>query len=198
MNKIMMYRKVESIDLNVLISSSRFQHMLMRMLQEEENSCIIEWVNGKIVIHDPRKMETNVLSKYFKHSNYLSFQRQLNNFGFRKMKRAGSGRYERSVYAHESTTLDIHSIMLINNKAFRKSSLKKDTTIKSNSNLNANKGKKKRKRVKFNESKQLAHGTGKRVLFFDVPTCGNSKCKCCSNLNEMTHGTDDRKIGNCS
>ena len=38
---------------------------------------------GDIVIPDPAALERN-LSKYYKHSKYASFQRQLNNFGYRR------------------------------------------------------------------------------------------------------------------
>ena len=41
---------------------------------------------GEIVIPDPAALERN-LSKYYKHSKYASFQRQLNNFGYRRRRR---------------------------------------------------------------------------------------------------------------
>ena len=39
---------------------------------------------GKIVIHDPTRLQDEVLGKYYRHSKYSSFQRQLNYFGFKK------------------------------------------------------------------------------------------------------------------
>ena len=49
----------------------------------EERPEIIRWRRGDIVIPDPAALERN-LSKYYKHSKYASFQRQLNNFGYRR------------------------------------------------------------------------------------------------------------------
>lgn len=50
---------------------------------------VIRWsANGdNIEISDSRKLARDVLPKYFRHSNYASFQRQLNYFGFRKRHR---------------------------------------------------------------------------------------------------------------
>ena len=39
---------------------------------------------GKVVIHDPTRLQNEVLGKYYRHSKYSSFQRQLNYFGFKK------------------------------------------------------------------------------------------------------------------
>ena len=39
---------------------------------------------------DPTVLGAEVLHKYFRHSKYSSFQRQLNYFGFRKV-RCGAG-----------------------------------------------------------------------------------------------------------
>jgi len=39
---------------------------------------------GKIVVHNPTRLQDEVLGKYYRHSKYSSFQRQLNYFGFKK------------------------------------------------------------------------------------------------------------------
>lgn len=39
---------------------------------------------GKVVIHDPMQFEQQVLGKFYRHSKFSSFQRQMNYFGFRK------------------------------------------------------------------------------------------------------------------
>jgi len=39
---------------------------------------------GKVVILDPTRLQNEVLGKYYRHSKYSSFQRQLNYFGFKK------------------------------------------------------------------------------------------------------------------
>jgi len=41
-------------------------------------------------MRDPIALESVLLAKYFRHGKYSSFQRQLNNFGFRKIE--GKGR----------------------------------------------------------------------------------------------------------
>ena len=58
-----------------------FVAQLKRMIEERPE--IIRWRRGDIVIPDPAALERN-LSKYYKHSKYASFQRQLNNFGYRR------------------------------------------------------------------------------------------------------------------
>ena len=39
---------------------------------------------GKVVVHDPLRLQDEVLGRYYRHSRYSSFQRQLNYFGFKK------------------------------------------------------------------------------------------------------------------
>ena len=170
MNRIIDINKAAEY-LNDATSSSKFQHMLIRMLQEEENSSIVEWVDGKIAIHHPKNLESITLKKYFNHSKYTSFQRQLNNFGFRKIRQVQKGKYEPCFYVNESTTSDIQSIMGVKKISMRKHSTKK-SKIKSDTF-----GK-----VKFQEQKLQEKSI---VLVFDTPPCNNSDCKCCSILNEM-------------
>jgi hypothetical protein len=66
-----------------------FLFQLTKMLTDD-NKEIIEWVDGEIAVHQPTKLATTVLHRYFRHSKYASFQRQLNYFGFRKI--AGKGK----------------------------------------------------------------------------------------------------------
>jgi len=65
-----------------------FVAQLKRMIEERPE--IIRWRRGDIVIPDPAALERN-LSKYYKHSKYASFQRQLNNFGYRRQFALGGG-----------------------------------------------------------------------------------------------------------
>ncbi|KAI9910738.1 hypothetical protein PsorP6_010329 [Peronosclerospora sorghi] len=58
----------------------------LRQILSNENPAILRWtLDGKAFeIHDMVSMMQHVLPKYFKHSKYTSFQRQLNYFNFRK------------------------------------------------------------------------------------------------------------------
>ncbi|GAB9471503.1 Hsf-type dna-binding protein [Globisporangium polare] len=62
-----------------------FLKSLRRML-DVESDAILRWTpNGRAFeIHDMEEMMHVVLPKYFKHSKYTSFQRQLNYFNFKK------------------------------------------------------------------------------------------------------------------
>lgn len=56
------------------------------MVTDESNDDVIAWnANGKtFTVYKPDVLEEEYLPKVFKHSNFASFVRQLNNYGFRK------------------------------------------------------------------------------------------------------------------
>jgi hypothetical protein len=62
-------------------------------------------------VHNPHKLQTHVLSRYFGHSKFASFQRQLNYFGFRKL--AGKGKMVPCYYVNDTTTNELESLLLI-------------------------------------------------------------------------------------
>jgi len=99
---------------------AEFLYQLTKMLTDN-NSSIIEWTNGRIVVHDPPRLATDVLSKYFRHSKFSSFQRQLNYFGFRKL--AGKGKMSPCSYVNDATTMDIRSLMTIKRKTCRSNNI---------------------------------------------------------------------------
>lgn len=92
---------------------AEFLYQLTKMLSDDNNE-IIEWVDGRIKVHHPERLEGDVLHKYFRHSKFASFQRQLNYFGFRKI--AGKGKMSPCSYVNESATSDIRSLLLIKRK----------------------------------------------------------------------------------
>lgn len=87
-----------------------FLYQLTKMLTGG-HSDIIEWSNGRIEVHNPHKLQNEVLQKYFRHSKFASFQRQLNYFGFRKL--AGKGKMAPCSYVNEAATPDIGSLLLM-------------------------------------------------------------------------------------
>lgn len=92
---------------------AEFLYQLTKMLTDDNNE-IVEWADGRIKVHFPERLEAEVLHKYFRHSKFASFQRQLNYFGFRKI--AGKGKMSPCSYVNEAATSDIRSLLLIKRK----------------------------------------------------------------------------------
>lgn len=92
---------------------AEFLYQLTKMLTVE-NKEVIEWSNGRIKVHDPPKLAKEVLHKYFRHSKYASFQRQLNYFGFRKL--AGKAKMSPCSYINDEATEDLRSLLFIKRK----------------------------------------------------------------------------------
>eukprot|EP00547_Thalassionema_nitzschioides_P004285 CAMPEP_0194221786 /NCGR_PEP_ID=MMETSP0156-20130528/31341_1 /TAXON_ID=33649 /ORGANISM="Thalassionema nitzschioides, Strain L26-B" /LENGTH=429 /DNA_ID=CAMNT_0038952313 /DNA_START=199 /DNA_END=1488 /DNA_ORIENTATION=+ len=90
-----------------------FLYQLTKMLTDD-NRATIEWNNGKIEVHNPHRLASEVLHQYFRHSKFASFQRQLNYFGFRKL--AGKGKMAPCSYVNEAATSDLRSILNIKRK----------------------------------------------------------------------------------
>lgn len=61
--------------------------------QNPANSHIIEWHpdGDAFIIHAPVQLSKEILVKYFRHSNFASFIRQLNLYGFKKRQNNESG-----------------------------------------------------------------------------------------------------------
>jgi HSF-type DNA-binding len=71
----------------------------------------LHFTAGRIEVHSPQKLESDVLKKYFRHSKFASFQRQLNYFGFRKL--AGKGKMAPCSYVNDAAMDDISSLFQI-------------------------------------------------------------------------------------
>lgn len=92
-----------------------FLYQLTKMLKDE-NHDTIEWNQGRIEVHSPYRLEEKVLHKYFRHSKFASFQRQLNYFGFRKQ--AGKGKMAPCSYVNENLpSTDLSCLLNIKRKA---------------------------------------------------------------------------------
>ena len=66
---------------------------------------------GKVVVHDPEGLQEEVLGKYYRHSKYASFQRQLNYFGFKKRLHGGKkAKLSPCSYVHEKLGLEPQSL----------------------------------------------------------------------------------------
>jgi len=69
----------------------KFLRNLYQILKIEDQSIIAWSFDGKsIQVFDAKRVESEILRKYFKHSKFASFQRQLNYFGFRKWTKTQS------------------------------------------------------------------------------------------------------------
>ncbi|KAK9697241.1 hypothetical protein RND81_08G024200 [Saponaria officinalis] len=73
--------------LNELGGTPPFLRKTYEMVENPETDEILSWgCNGvSFVVWDPYKFSTDLLPKFFKHSNFSSFVRQLNTYGFRKV-----------------------------------------------------------------------------------------------------------------
>ncbi|KAL7553845.1 hypothetical protein ACHAWF_017183 [Thalassiosira exigua] len=106
-------------------SVPEFLQKLMSMLTDDNRS-VIEWTSnsnsGCVEIHDPRRLESEVLGKYFRHSNYESFKKQLNNYGFRIKAVIKPAKMGPRSYVNEAVTQDINSLLLLKKKKWKKKS----------------------------------------------------------------------------
>ena len=80
----------------------------------DSNIDVIEWVAGRIQVHNPHRLAEEVSHKYFRHSKYASFQRQLNYFRFRKI--AGKEKVSPYAYVNDDATDDLRSLLFIKRK----------------------------------------------------------------------------------
>ncbi len=103
-----------------------FLYILTRMLSDPFNRHLIEWDNGRIVVHDPIRLEAEVLGNYYRHSKYTSFQRQLNYFGF--SKHSGKGRMSACHYTNEKATVNLSSLVHLKRKSVKKPRRRRDSS----------------------------------------------------------------------
>lgn len=70
------------------LKTSPFILKLAQILDNPEYHELISWTpcERAFVVHQPYEFSTHLLPKYFRHSNYGSFLRQLNFYSFIKLK----------------------------------------------------------------------------------------------------------------
>jgi len=61
---------------------NKFVRRLHDMLQSEQESGVVEWRKGLLVLHSTDTFTKKVLPKYFNTKNFKTFRRQLNYYGF--------------------------------------------------------------------------------------------------------------------
>lgn len=73
-------------------------HMVLEECEQLGYEDIISWQGDRMFrIHEPKRFEEEIMKSYFKQTQYRSFQRQLNLYGFRRLK----GDFEERTYVHD-------------------------------------------------------------------------------------------------
>ena len=82
----------------------------MLSIQDRKNGNV---VLGKICVHDRVKVECNILPRFFAHSSYASFRRQLNYFSF---NRIGKGRQLGATYCNDNV-IDLEDVLSLKRRS---------------------------------------------------------------------------------
>ena len=88
-----------------------FLRQLVKMLKEKKNSEMIVWEAGRIVVYDPSRLAQELLHQHYNHSNFSSFQRQLNSFGFKKVALKIDSTTSPCCFNNQNTTSDLLSLL---------------------------------------------------------------------------------------
>ena len=153
---------------------AEFLYQLTKMLTDN-NREVIEWVSGRIKVHNPHRLADEVLHKYFRHSKYASFQRQLNYFGFRKI--AGKGKMSPCAYVNDAATEDLRSLLFIKRKTNGSTSRKGGSNKgkkDDNNTTNNNDGSKSPESAKQQEDSTTASLLGGKRSLSDVNGCSTA------------------------
>lgn len=71
--------------------TAAFVGKLRTILSDPDIKHIVSWENSGLSfsIHNLQSFESSILPKYFRHNRYSSFVRQLNMYGFHKIRTPG-------------------------------------------------------------------------------------------------------------
>ncbi|KAK1389477.1 hypothetical protein POM88_017655 [Heracleum sosnowskyi] len=71
------------------INASAFLLKTYDMVDDPANHRLVSWspMNNSFIVKDEQEFAKVLLPKYFKHNNFASFRRQLNNYGFKRLDR---------------------------------------------------------------------------------------------------------------
>ena len=110
-----------------------FLEKLFNILEDPNNNQIIHWNEDgtRVIISDPIKFTLNILPKNFNHTNYSSFVRQLNLYGFSKKSNIYNSTEEQFFNENFKSKKDIKEIKNI--KRIKKSNIILDRIKKENS-----------------------------------------------------------------
>ncbi|KAL3817198.1 hypothetical protein ACHAXA_007741 [Cyclostephanos tholiformis] len=143
---------------------------------------------GKIVVLDPMRLQNEVLGKYYRHSQYSSFQRQLNYFGFKK-KLHGSrkGKLGPCSYVHDSIGFELESLLGIK----RRSATSASSSANDNGGNKVNVGK---RRVSSSPGRPDPSGSGggARMTVGAYPSSTSRLANIRSLTKCASHGTANR------
>lgn len=90
-------RMIEDQDKTPIFKTSDFIAKLFQIITLE-NPPLISWRRGSVNIHNPVQVATELLPKYYRHSRFSSFIRNLNKYGFKKAK--GTGKLAPCTFSH--------------------------------------------------------------------------------------------------
>lgn len=134
----MMNHGIETETPSIAGNVPAFLVKLWRIVGDESLDSIISWSqNGQTFkVHDQTAFAKDILPKYYKHSNFSSFVRQVNMYGFRKIVDAQSGSLKHDKdeweFFHQSFQLNKPELLAeIKRKASNKESDAKSNQISS-------------------------------------------------------------------
>ncbi|KFK29528.1 hypothetical protein AALP_AA7G146100 [Arabis alpina] len=78
---------VDAVNFNFEMGPTPFLRKTFEIVDDAVTDPVVSWspTRKSFIIWDSHKFSENLLPKYFKHSNFSSFVRQLNTYGFRKV-----------------------------------------------------------------------------------------------------------------